>query len=300
MENDVVKSQLASQLSAIISQYASPQAAAWIAQQLRARTEKNTPQQFNGTFTAIPRFTGKQPVQVSPAVVAAIQQLVPGFFVDGWPLDRLVRVWWLLQLPATDRKAYVQQITSLFLAAEMNELAALYSALPVLAWGEDWKMQASEGVRSNIGLVQDAIMLRNPYPAQYLSENAWNQLVMKALFTEKPVQLIIGLDARANAALAATLVDYAHERQAAGRPVNPMQWRMLTHQLEENYLPDIVRLLQSAINIEREAAALVCYHTAYAPAKALLQQVPGLSDEITAGTLSWDTVAARMNLPVTL
>ena len=94
---------------------------------------------------------------------------------------------------------------------------ALYSALPVLAYPEDWQFQATEGVRNNIGDVQSAIMLNNPYPADYLDELAWNQLVMKAFFTGKDITQITGLQERKNARLTHILTDYAAERRAAGR-----------------------------------------------------------------------------------
>lgn len=116
-----------------------------------------------------------------PADMAfAIEQVRPGFTVNGWTIDRLARVWWLLQLPIDDQSYYVKTISELFKAGELNELVALYSALPVLAYPESWRFQATEGVRNNIADVQSALMLHNPYPADYLDEPAWNQLVMKA------------------------------------------------------------------------------------------------------------------------
>lgn len=174
---------------------------------------------FYRVFTAIPRFTGKQPLTVSADMGAALNQQRPGFVVTGWTLDRLARVWWLLTLPAQEEGPYVRRISELFKAAEMNELVALYSALPVLAFPEAWRFQATEGVRNNIGDVQTAIMLHNPYPADYLDEAAWNQLVLKAFFTDKDVSQITGLDRRNNPRLAQTLLDYASERRAAGRSV---------------------------------------------------------------------------------
>ncbi|MNL45074.1 hypothetical protein D3C87_1676890 [compost metagenome] len=62
-------------------------------------------------------------------------------------------------------------------------------------------------------------MYQNPYPAQFLSEQAWNQLVLKAFFTEKDVSQIIGLKERMNENLSATLQDYIQERLAANRTV---------------------------------------------------------------------------------
>jgi hypothetical protein len=172
---------------------------------------------FYRTFTAMPRFVGKQPIDVPADMVFTLQRMRAGFQVEGWTMDRLARVWWLLQLPADDETTYVNTITQLFKAGELNELVALYSALPVLAYPKAWRFQATEGIRNNIADVQSAIMLHNPYPADYFDEAAWNQLVLKAIFTDKDVTQITGLDERKNARLAQTLADFAAERRAAGR-----------------------------------------------------------------------------------
>ncbi|GAB3889961.1 EboA domain-containing protein [Spirosoma agri] len=172
---------------------------------------------FYRVFTALPRFVGKQPVDVPADMAFALARIRPGFTVEGWTVDRLARVWWLLQFPVEDEAAYVKTISRLFKAGELNELVALYSALPVLAFPEAWRFQATEGIRNNIADVQSAIMLHNPYPADYFDESAWNQLVLKAFFTDKDVTQITGLYERKNAQLAHTLADYAAERRAAGR-----------------------------------------------------------------------------------
>ena len=79
-------------------------------------------------------------------------------------------------------------------------------------------------------------MCNNPYPAENLNEAAWNQMVLKAFFTEKPIDQIIGLDERANERLARTLSDYAHERWAAHRSVNPLLWRCVAPFINEQML----------------------------------------------------------------
>nr|WP_255492067.1 EboA domain-containing protein [Chitinophaga sp. Cy-1792] len=263
---------------------------------LQIQQSGNSTQQYLLTFTAIPRFTGKQPVTVSQETATALQKEIPGFFVYDWTLDKLARVWWLLLLPADDKSFYLQQVENLFNGAEMNELATLYSALPLLAYPEEWIPRTAEGIRSNIAPVQEAIMVRNPYPARYLPEAAWNQLVMKAIFTDKPLQSIEGLSRRANAPLAAIIVDFAHERQAAGRPVNPLQWQLLTHFLNSTNFPDIARLWNSALNVEKEAAALVCSESSYPPARELLVQAPEIAREISQGLISWNTIADKISL----
>ena len=275
-------------LYAIIESNSSSQVQEWLQQQKRRLEETAAIQRFNLTFTAIPRFTGKHIIE------APVQELIPGFFIQGYTLDRLVRIWWLLELPATNQDTYVQAIEGLFAAADVNEQVALYGALHLLAWPSAWRMRTAEGIRSNIGPVQEAIMLQNPYPAAQLEESAWNQLVMKAIFTDKQVHLISGLDERANLQLASVLHDYAHERWAAGRIVNPMLWRLVGPFINEEFFRDIVRVWNSENNAEKEAAALACSASDYTPAKELLSASPVLKEEIASGRLTWDTVASRI------
>ena len=194
-------------------------------QYLREQTDQlqiePKPALFYRVFTAMPRYIGRQVIEVPPDMAFAIERIRPGFTVSGWTRDRLARVWWLLQLPADDEDRYVNTITQLFKAAELNELVALYSALPILSYPERWRFQATEGIRNNIADVQSAIMLHNPYPAEQFDEAAWNQLILKAFFTDKDITRITGLHERKNARLAQTLTDYAAERRAAGRTLPP-------------------------------------------------------------------------------
>lgn len=279
-------------LYGIIAQNSTEQALNWLQQQKEKLGEPVSVQRFNLTFTAIPRFMGKNTIQTATSYIE-LSDNTP-FFIQGYTLDKLVRIWWLLQLPASDKEAYIRVIEGLFDAADMNEQAALYAALPVLAWPEAWVFRTTEGIRSNIGPVQEAVMLYNTYPARNLEEPAWNQLVMKAFFTDKPIHLIRGLDERANPGLAAILTDYAHERWAAGRKVHPMLWRLVGPFINADNFTDIQRVWHSEVNVEKEAAALACASSTYAPAKQLLEQSATLREEIASQHLTWDTIAARI------
>lgn len=205
--------------SLIEQQPSTDRALIWLRDQQIAYEAQPANSLFYRVFTAMPRFTGKAPVLVSEGMADQLAQLRPGFQVVNWTLDRLARVWWLLNYPTNDRAAYVRSLSELFRSAEMNELVALYSALPVLTFPEEWRFLATEGIRNNIADVQAAIMLHNPYPAEQLDEAAWNQLVMKAFFTDKDVIQIVGLHARNNPRLRVILQDFAAERRAAGRVV---------------------------------------------------------------------------------
>lgn len=279
---DVIKMQ--SLFKEILSETRSPEELKWLEERLNTFRTKEQHSFFNLTFTLIPRFVKKAPLsQQSGATVTDIRK---GLKINHWTADQLARAWWLLQLPSDDADVYYRNIETLFSAAEMNEQVTLYAALPLLAYPEQFKRRASEGVRTSLGLVFDAVALDNPYPSEWLEEAPWNQLVLKAFFMDKPIHRIYGLSKRNNPSLANILSDYAHERWAASRPVDPWLWNPVTPFVDEKIFPDILRLSRSQELLERKAAALVCQESPYQPARQLLDEQPELSSFLEAG-VSW-------------
>lgn len=244
---------------------------------------------FNLTFTAIARLVSKDKISPEEDASRELQNIRRDFSVQGWTADRLARTWWLLQLPADDKARYIGQLENLFLAAEMNEQVALYGALPLLAYPESFRKRASEGLRTNIRSVFEAVALDNPYAAAYFDEAAWNQMVLKAFFMDVAINRILGLDQRANATLAHILSDYAHERWAAGRKVNPLLWRPVGKFIDEKIWPDIEKLFQSSDEKERQAAALACARSDFALAKHAIETHQDLQKQIEKGTLTWQS-----------
>ena len=78
--------------------------------------------------------------------------------------------------------------------------------------------------------------------------------MLKALFIDSTLAPIQRLDERANPDLAEMLVDYAHERWAAGRPVSPELWRCVGPYADERALADLERVLSTGTPEERTAA----------------------------------------------
>lgn len=283
--------ELSTIVSTIITQHVDDAAWSW----LQEMVSGNLPlARFNAAFVMLPRKTGKATLIITDTLQKDLNRVYPGLSFDGWTADRLGRVWLLMNKDCTNEDQYVAAIENLFLAADMNELVALYSALPVLAYPSRWKARCAEGVRSSIGDVGTAVICNNPYPAASLDDHAWNQLVMKAFFTDKPVDHIYGLDQRANAELAKILSDYAHERWAAGRSLDPQLWRCVGKFVDENNFADIERIGNSDDPSEQKAAALACNDSNYPPAKAWLERHKDLKTAIENKTLNWSTLAANM------
>nr|WP_295929856.1 EboA domain-containing protein [uncultured Dyadobacter sp.] len=238
-------------------------------------------------FVAAPRFLSKKILSTSPETRAVLNLEIPGFSVDGWSLVRLARVWLLTQLDSSDRDEYIKNIETLFDTAEMNELVALYSALPLLSYPDQWLFRATDAVRSNMGFVFDAIALHNPYPEKYFSELAWNQLVLKTIFNDKPIHYIEGLANRMNEKLALTLSDFAHERWAAGRSVPAQVWRLTGKYINTALLADMQHLFDSEKEEDRHAAALACGEASLPAANYLLAKYTDLEKAVKSGALTW-------------
>src|SRR5690606_17452839 len=168
-------------------------------EQVQRLIENPQPNTLARVFTTVPRMTRSAGYDLR---ITLEQQTTEAdemrLAVKNWPFVRLVRVWILLNLPALDQPTYVSLLDRLFNYGEMEELAALYAALPIYHYPSAWKLRCIEGIRSNMAPVRQAILLNNPYPSRHLEEGAWNQLVLKAFFTDEDIPQIIGLKARNN------------------------------------------------------------------------------------------------------
>lgn len=289
MKNEIYlyDGELRTLLLILLKQYLDIDNYLWLLEKTALVKSENNAAQLNLSFAAISRKAGRKKININADQKKQFNSILPGFSINNWPLHRLCRIWILLNVNAAEKDNYCNKIESLFKNAEMNELGDLYAALPVFAYSEIWAKRCAEGVRSNIGIVLEAIMYENPYPSKYLDEAAWNQLVLKAFFTDKDVNRIIGLDDRANPKLASTLVDYAHERWAAQRPVNIQLWRLVGKFIDETNFSDIQNIFTSGDMNSRKAAALTCAQSSYEPAKSLLNTAPELKNEIIENKLNW-------------
>lgn len=219
--------QLNMEMSGIIYRHLDVSSKQWLDENILQTQSGITTEQLSITFSLIQRKIPKSIVKVTEEDQERINYLYPGFSFRHWSLQRLCRVWLIMHLNPSQKETYINTIEYVFKNAEMNELVALYSSLPVLVYPEEWRMRCAEGIRNNIAIVLEAIMHNNPYPSAYLSESAWNQMVLKAFFTEKDIDKIVGLKDRSNQLLANTLSDYAQELIAAGRPVNEKLWPLV-------------------------------------------------------------------------
>jgi len=264
-----------------------PEALAWLAEQSQKITHSTSPNAFYLAFSKASRHFKKETLSTALGTLSLEESGMLPFSISHWDSLQAARTFLLLQLPQ-EKTSWMATVQQLFETADMYEQQALYAALPLLPFAEDLVPRAIEGCRTNMSLVFDAIALNNPYPARFFPEANWNQLVLKAIFMQRPLYQIQQLDERRNSALAAMATDFAHERWAAGRAVMPEVWRLLVPFMGPQYLDDLKKVLAATDATEQKAGALAAYQSSYAPAKELLAAYPLLQEACASGAYRWE------------
>jgi hypothetical protein len=255
-------------------------ARAWLAQAVAELAGAGAERALYRSISLVARRLGKAALAPTPAEQAQAAQARPGWDPGPWTVDQAGRVRLLLAMAAAGggADAFVRCLDQLCATADIDELVAFYRGLPLYPHPERHRQRAAEGVRSNMRVVFEAVAHHNPYPAEQLADEAWNQMVLKALFVGCPLAPIVGLDARANPALARMLGDYAHERWAARRPVSPELWRCIGPFASGPLLADLARVLEQGTPPERLAALQALRACPQAEARDLLARHTALAD----------------------
>ncbi len=243
-----------------------------------------------------PRKLGKADLELGPEDLTAADAARRGWNPAGWSVDQASRVA-LLLAAARDEGAFPAKLEQLCNTADVRELIAFYQGLPLYPNQEVYVARAGEGARTNMKAVFEAVAHRNPYPAERFDEHTWNQLVLKAVFVGSSLNAIHEFDRRRNEDLAHTLVDYAHERWAAGRTITPELWRAVGPFIDESMLDDMKRVAESYIPAERQAGVLALRESGMPGAKTLITLSPEIVSEVEAGRVSWETIASEIEKP---
>lgn len=277
-----------------LNRQASADAVEWLEQRIEKISEGEQRTLFL-SFGMAPRKVGKDDLQLTKDDVQQAEAARPGWRPNGWTLDQTARTLLLLSYPSTDQERFIETLDQLFAAGEVGELVAMYQAIPVLPHPNVHVLRAAEGMRTNIPAVFRSIAHSNPYPSEHLEEGRWNQMVLKALFIDLQLDPIVGLDQRANATLMRMLIDYAHERWAAGRVVSPELWRCVGPFANDTAIADLTRVLDKGQPLEQQAAALALSQSSKPAATEALRKHPNLDRQVRDGKITWSDIASEMN-----
>jgi len=250
-----------------------------LASDFKART-------FYLAFSACPRFIEKAPLQLDDSWQQRMQAVYPNFGKITWAQDELARVLLMTTLPVDQNHGILE---TLFETADYREQVALYKGLYFLENAADFTERAREGLRTNMVGVFDAIAMENPFPAEYLPTDAWNQMALKAMFMSRPLYHIARIEDRKNEDLARMCIDYAHERWSAHRKVSPELWRFVSGYVDEAIFQDIQKTVSEGSELERQAAARALAESDLAAGKNWLQEQGISPDQLPA----WDAIGQR-------
>lgn len=210
--------------------------------------------------------------------------------IQGANLQQVSRIYLLYKVLEAKEDFFKAKVANIIEVADKGELETFLKFLVLLPHPENYKVQAVEALRTNISTVFDAIALNNPYPALYFNEQQWNQMYLKAAFMQQDLNRIVQVGQRANKELTRIISDYAHERWAASREIDPCFWRPVVNFMDEKLLKDMKRLFASDNVAEKKAAALCCFHSNLNEAKALLVEFPELVKGIENGSITWQNI----------
>jgi hypothetical protein len=266
-----------------------PEAAMWLQSSGAQVKSSGKDADLYMAVSLVTRKVGKADLTLDDADLRDAQASRPGWDPRVWSADQAARVLLVLALQA-DPARLARCLDQLCNTADVSELAAFYRGLPLYPEQPRYVARATEGLRTNMKNVFEAIAHRNPYPSEQFSEAAWNQMVLKALFVGSPLWLIAGLDHRGNPELARMLCDYAHERWSAGRPVSPELWRCVGPHASGTMVQDLERVLKKGTEQERTEVALSLYGASDPDAAKLLRADPVLA--AASRGLSWERLVS--------
>jgi hypothetical protein len=290
MANDASK--VITVLRTWVARSVSADAKSWFQEQMAKLGSAPTEKDIYLALGYATRRLGKHDLDLTREDLAAAQEVRPGWDPSDWSVDQAARVAFVLASFDGDDAKFKTRIEQLFRTADIGELITFYRALPLYPAPKLHVARAREGARSGMQPIFEAVAHRNPYPREQFEENAWNHMVLKALFIGSKLDPIQGLDERANPRLMRMLCDYAHERWAAGRSVSPELWRCVGRFADDAAVADLGRVLETGGLAERQAAALALTASTSARAKSLLAGVPELARAAAAGKPGWRALSA--------
>lgn len=266
----------------------------WLKSQRQKILTSNSDRELHITLGLIPRRLGRADLNLSDTELKAADQIVAGWDPSAWSIDTAARIAILCRLAENNPEDFKDTIVDLCRNADLAEGIALYSGIALYPHSDGLDKLIGEGLRTNMRAVFEAIAHHNPYPATRFDENRWNHMVLKALFIDSTLAPIQGLDKRANAELATILVDYAHERWAATRPVTIELWRCVGPFATGAMVDDLQRVVESKTKIEHEAGALALSQSPDQKAHDILASYPQTASNIANGKITWDAISNEL------
>jgi hypothetical protein len=206
-------------LRAPLSRALAPGAIEWLSAEIDRQRGAPDERRLAIALGLASRKIGRLELSLTADEAATARRLRAGWQPELWAADEAARVLILMASHGGDDQAFAARVDRLCTTAEVTEYIAYLKGFAVFPAAKLLYRRAREGVRSAITPVFAAIVCHNPYPFDHFDDDAWNQMVVKAVFSGTPIETIFGLHKRRNPEVVQMLKDLIAERRAASRPL---------------------------------------------------------------------------------
>jgi hypothetical protein len=162
-------------LNAWVARAADAAGAAWFADTRSRLAGEHTERDLFVGVGLVARKLGKAPLPLTPEDTAAATAARAGWDPTGLTVDQAARLA-LLLTAAAHGEPFHAAFQRLWRTADVGEQVAFYRGLPLYPDPERHLWRATDGCRTAIRVVFEAIAHGNPYPAEHFDETAWNQM----------------------------------------------------------------------------------------------------------------------------
>ena len=206
-------------LSGPLSRVLAPAAIDWLNAEIERQRGAADERRLAIALGLTGRKIGRVQLALTEEEVAAARRLRAGWQPELWAADEAARTLILSATHHDDDQAFAARVDRLCTTAEVTEYIAYLKGFAIFPAAKLLYGRAREGVRSAITPVFAAIACHNPYPFDHFDADAWNQMIVKAVFSGTPIDTIFGLQERRNPEVVQMMRDLISERRAAGRPL---------------------------------------------------------------------------------
>jgi hypothetical protein len=206
-------------LSGVLSLSLAPAAMEWLNAEVERQRGAADERRLAIALGLTGRKIGRVQLALTDDEVATARRLRTGWQPELWSADEAARILILGASHNGDDGVFAARVDRLCTTAEVTEYIAYLKGFAIFPAAKLLYGRAREGVRSAITPVFAAIACHNPYPFDHFDADAWNQMIVKAVFSGTPIETIFGLQERRNPEVVQMMRDLISERRAAGRPL---------------------------------------------------------------------------------
>lgn len=145
--------------------------------------------------------------------------------VGRWRLDTAARIWLLAGAAQREAAPYKALFELYDRSGTPTRMACLHAINFIVDPDPAGALEMiADAGRTYLEELMDAAWCDNPFATAHMTIEQFRKAVLKALFCDVDVSRFLRLEERADADLAASLCEFADEREAAGRPVPDTVW----------------------------------------------------------------------------